>query len=76
MTNEQLKAALLSGCPIEYKGQQYKKVSAIVYRKVNKDIVALAELLDCGNNSLVYVEPHYVKEIKNDKKRKKSAVCS
>lgn len=73
MTNEQLKAALLSGCPVEYKGQQYKKVSAIVYRNVNKEIVTLAELLDYGNNSLIYVEPHYVSEVKNDKKRKKAA---
>jgi len=71
MTNEQLKAALLSGCPVEYRGQPYKRVSAIVYRKVNKDIVILAELIDYGNNSLVYVEPHYITEVKNGRKRKK-----
>lgn len=73
MTNEQLKAALLSGCPVEYRGTPYKRVSAIVYRNVNKEIVTLAELLDYGNNSLIYVEPHYVSEVKNDKKKKKAA---
>ena len=73
MTNEQLKAALLSGCPVEYRGTPYKRVSAIVYRNANKEIVTLAELLDYGNNSLIYVEPHYVSEVKNDKKRKKAA---
>lgn len=71
MTNEELKAALLSGCPVEYNGAPYKRVSAIVYRNVKNEIVALAELLDYGNNSLVYVEPYKVKEVKNGKKRKK-----
>ena len=73
MTNEQLKAALLSGCPVEYKGAPYKRVSAIVYKIINKEIVTLAELLDYGNNALIYVEPHYISEVKNDKKRKKAA---
>lgn len=74
MTNEQLKAALLSGCPVEYRGTPYKRVSAIVYKNVNNELVILAELLDNGNNSLIYVEPHYVSEVKeNGRKKKKTA---
>ena len=35
MTNEELKAALVSGCPVESGGIVYKCVSAIIYRYRN-----------------------------------------
>lgn len=64
MTNEQLKQALLSKCPVTYRGIPYKCVSAIVYRNIKGEIATLAELTDLNaKNSLTYVEPHLVKEV-------------
>lgn len=67
MTNEQLKAALLSGCLVEHKGTIYKCVSAIIYRNVDNKLDISAELTDKNNNnSVVIVNPWYVSEVKND----------
>lgn len=65
MTNEQLKQALLSKCPVTYRGTPYKCVSAIVYRNIDGEITTLAELTDLNaKNSLIYAEPHFVEEVK------------
>lgn len=74
MTNEQLKAALLSGCPVDFKGTIYKCVSGIIYRNVDGKLDISAELTDrSNNNSVIIVNPWWVSEVKNDKKRKKAA---
>lgn len=69
MTNEELKAALLSGCPVSYKGTVYKCVSGIVYRNINNEIHIIAELTDLkAKSSLLYADAYYVEEVKNDSK--------
>lgn len=70
MTNEELKAALLSGCPVSYKGTTYKCVSGIVYRNIDNEIHIIAELKDLNaKSSLLYVDAYYVEEVKkNDSK--------
>lgn len=74
MTNEQLKAALLSGCPVDFKGTVYKCVSGIIYHNVDGKLDISAELTDkSNNNSVIIVNPWWVSEVENDKKRKKAA---
>lgn len=58
MTNEELKAALKSRCPVVYRSNRYgdigyKRINAIRYTlgKGNKIMVS-AELLDYNNNSI------------------------
>lgn len=63
MTNEELKAALFSGCPVEHGGIVYKCVSAIIYRCKNGELVISAELTDKNNNSVSIVEPSRVTEV-------------
>lgn len=50
MTNSDAKRALMSECPVIYKDQEYKCVSAVIYRKSKtgkrKTIVASVELTD------------------------------
>lgn len=46
MTNEELKAALVSGCPVESGGIVYKCVSAIIYRYRNRKLDISAEVTD------------------------------
>lgn len=65
MTNEQLKQALLSECPVTYKGTPYKRVSAIVYRNIKGKIETFAQLEDAkAENSLLECNPYYVEEVK------------
>lgn len=65
MTIKEAKQALLSQCPVVYRGTPYKCVSAIVYRNVKGKIEAQVEPTDArNNNSLLYTEPHYVEEVK------------
>lgn len=69
MTNKELKAALLSGCPVSCKGTTYKCVSGIIYRNVKGKIKTEAELTDLNaKSSLVYADAYYVEEVKNDSK--------
>lgn len=45
MTNEELKAALFSRCPVEHNGIVYKYVSGIIYRNKGGKLDISAELL-------------------------------
>lgn len=63
MTNDELKAALFSGCQVEHRGIVYKCVSAIIYRNKDGNLDISAELLDKNGNSVSIVEPHLVKEV-------------
>lgn len=54
MTNAELKQALLSACPVQHNGIQYKCVCEIVYKCVDGKIVVSAGLLDCNGNAIVY----------------------
>nr|DAP39812.1 MAG TPA: hypothetical protein [Caudoviricetes sp.] len=64
MTNEELKAALFSGCSVEHNGITYKCVSAIIYRNRGGKLDISAELLDKNTNSISIVNPARVKEVK------------
>ena len=63
MTNEELKTALFSGCPVEHNGAVYKKVTAIIYRNVGGTLLIQAELLDKNSNSVSIVNPKNIKEV-------------
>lgn len=63
MTNEELKAALFSGCPVEHDRVTYKCVSAIIYRNRGGKLDISAELLDKNNNSISIVNPARVKKV-------------
>ena len=63
MTNEELKAALFSGCPVEHNGIVYKKATAIIYRNVGGALALQAELLDKNGNSVSIVNPKNIKEV-------------
>lgn len=70
MNNEELKAALLSGCPVEYNSLdntriKFKCVTAIIYRrkKNSKKLDISAEVKDACNNSVCIVDPKRLKEV-------------
>ena len=63
MTNEELKAALFSGCPVEHNGAVYKKVTAIIYRNVGGTLLIQAEPLDKNGNSVSIVNPTKITEV-------------
>lgn len=54
MTGAELKAALISGCPVQHNGVQYKCVCEIVYKCVSGKIVVSAGLLDYNGNAILY----------------------
>ena len=64
MTNEELKAALFSGCPVEHNGIVYKCVSGIIYRNKGGKLDISAELMDKNLNSVSIVNPERAKEVK------------
>ena len=69
MNNEELKAALLSGCPVEYKALddtriKFKCVTAIIYRRKKTKLDISAEVKDACNNSVCIVDPKRLKEVK------------
>ncbi len=63
MTNEELKAALFSGCPVEHNGIVYKCVSGIIYRNKGGKLDISAEMVK-NLNSVSIVNPERVKEVK------------
>lgn len=68
MNNEDLRAALLSGEPVIYKGIIYSCVSAIIYRKNKKGGVYMqVELADKNGNSVTIAAPDRIKRFKEDK---------
>lgn len=73
MTNEEAKAALLSGEPVIYDGIEYMCIEAIRYkrgfdrytnRSAGKSIIVYAELLDKNGGCLVIVKVEDVEAIK------------
>lgn len=64
MTNEELREALFSGCPVQHGDVIYKCVSAIIYRKGKRGKLNVsAELMDRNCNSVSIVEPERIKEV-------------
>ena len=57
MTNEELKNALLTKCPISWNGIDYSHVSAIIYRLDDKGKIKVsAELMDKNNHSVTIAD--------------------
>lgn len=67
MTNEELKEALFSGAPVVCDGIRYQKITAIVYRVVNKELFISGELLDGNGNCVVYAPARRIEYFKEDK---------
>lgn len=61
MTNEELKNALVSGCPVESGGIVYKCVSAIIYRYRNGKLNISAEVKDYCGHSISIINPERAK---------------
>lgn len=66
MTNDELKAVLLSAAPVilthpDGSDGEYKRVSAIVYRANNGHISVSAELLDLNGRCVVNCDPKKVR---------------
>ena len=60
MTNDELKKALFSGCPVKYGGIEYQRVYEIVYRRPANEVIVSAGLLDKNGNCIVYARPEKV----------------
>ena len=71
MTNEELKQALLSGQPVRYENSdgresEYERVSAIVYRAKDGEVVVSAEVVDKCGHSLLYCDPKRLKVVSDN----------
>ena len=64
MNNDELKEALFSKCPVEYRGVVYSHVSAIIYKNKKGKLKISAELMDKNKNSVTIAIPSWVKEVK------------
>lgn len=60
MNNQELKEALLQRFPVVCRGVTYDRVSGIIYRAANGQIVVTAELMDKNGNSVTIVDPKNV----------------
>lgn len=52
MTANELIEAIYEECPVIYNGIEYKKVTALTYKKIGDRIRLVAELLDKCENSV------------------------
>lgn len=51
MNGAEMKKALLDKTPVEYRGIEYARLTAIIYRAEGQEIVVSGEMLDkCGNS--------------------------
>ena len=66
MDEREIMSALGRECPVECKGIQYKKVSAVIYRKKDGRKYIQAELEDKGGNSVTIDSAAMVTEIKQE----------
>lgn len=66
MTNEELKAALVGGCPVESGGIVYKCVSAIIYRYRNGKLDISAEVTDYCGHSISTISPERAKIVESE----------
>lgn len=69
MTNEELKTALVSGCPVESGGIAYKCVSAIIYRYRNGKLDISAEVTDYCGHSISIISPERAKIVESEVKQ-------
>lgn len=53
MTANELIQAINEECPVTYNGIEYKKVTALTYKKIRGRIRLLGELLDKCDNSVI-----------------------
>ena len=65
MTNDELKKALFSACPVKYDGIEYLRVCEIVYRRPANEVIVSAGLLDKNENCIVYARPEKVEAVTN-----------
>ncbi|MCY9579585.1 hypothetical protein [Paenibacillus alvei] len=63
MNNDELKAAMTSGEPVEHRGITYNHISAIMYRKSETGVFMQVELLDKTRNSVVIASPVEVRRL-------------
>ena len=63
MTNDEAKTLLFSGKPVQFKGIEYQRITAIIYRVVNGRVLVSAELLDKNNNSVTITDPKRVEAV-------------
>lgn len=63
MTNDELKKALFSACPVKYGGIEYLRVYEIVYRRPANKVIVSAGLLDRFENCIVYAPVEKVEAI-------------
>jgi len=62
MTVDELKTAFATEKPVVWNGSKYKCVSAIIWRKDKEGKRILrAELMDMNRNSVVVVDPYWVR---------------
>lgn len=68
MTNEEVKAAFKSGCPVTLNGIQYQRVSALIYRKnrTGAGMIVQAELLDKNCKGVVIASPKQIEPVKDE----------
>lgn len=67
MTNEELKEALFSAVPVVCDGIRYQRITAIVYRVVNKELFISGELLDGNGNCVIYAPARKIELYKEGK---------
>ncbi|MCY9758146.1 hypothetical protein M5X00_28385, partial [Paenibacillus alvei] len=63
MTNDELKAAMTNGEPVEHRGITYSQVTAVIYRYVDNKPYIQVELLDRSKNSVVIASASEVKRV-------------
>ena len=69
MTSEEIKKAMVNFSPVRYKGIEYKRITAYIYRVVREPMrnslkgIIQVELLDKNENSVTIAEPEKVELI-------------
>lgn len=66
MTNAEVKAAFMDGCPVSYSGIEYLEISALIYRRGPDGFYMQAELLDKNRNSVTIARPDRITEVCNE----------
>lgn len=63
MKNEEIKAAMMSGEPVEYRGDEYSHISGTITRYRDGDFHIQLELMDRSKNSIIIARPVEVKRL-------------
>ncbi|MFW5433731.1 hypothetical protein [Paenibacillus apiarius] len=69
MTNDELKETMSSGCPVEYRGITYSRITAIIYRQTEAGLIIQAELMDKTKNCIVIARPTEIKRLGNEEEK-------